>query len=384
MANMCDYSSARPGGAALVSFGIKGVIRYLWSNTSSKGIGPNELDDLVVNGIKVAVVYEEDGEELTVAGGGLRVARIADGLRQALGYPNAPVHFAVDFDPNDEQLAQIVAEVASMDEILPFEERGVYGNYDVIETVVGGGHAKYGWQTYAWSQGKVSSHATLYQYLNGQSINGGAVDYDRNLAEDFGAIDGSTLPASTADDPMIGEALSVKVYQSDLQELGYDLGPAGVDGDKGPATTAAVKKFQTDNGLGVDGIVGPLTAQALKTALAIKRGTSPTPVQDNMPGATDPVSHADPVPAYPLPAGYYFGPKAGPVESVSGYFSHRDDLRTWQQRMRNRGWQITVDGLYGPNTASVTRAFQAQKGLTVDGLIGPNTWAAAWTAPVTP
>jgi len=380
MADLCDYSSARPGGAVLVQFGMRGVIRYLWSNVNSKGLGQVELDDLVANGLKVALVYEEDGRELVEDGGGLRVAKIADGLRQALGISHAPVHFAVDFEPNADELKKIVDEIISIDEIFPFEERGVYGNFDVIEAVVGGGHAKYGWQTYAWSNGRVSEHATLYQYRNGQSINGSAVDFDKNLSEDFGAIDGSTLPASTADDPMIGEVMGVKDYQKALKQLRYNVGD--VDGIKGPQTTAAIKAFQTDQGLAADGIVGPLTAQALSASLAAANGQNPS---DAMPGRNTggdkPVQTL--APKFPLPEGSYFGPKSGPVESVSGYFSHRDDLIVWQQRMRDRGWQITVDGLYGPNTSSVARAFQSEKGLTVDGLIGPQTWAAAWTAPIT-
>lgn len=95
------------------------------------------------------------------------------------------------------------------------------------------------------------------------------------------------------------------------------------------------------------------------------------------------IANGVPAPAYPLAPGYYFGPKAGPVQSVSGYYSHRADLRRWQQRMRDRGWDITVDGLYGPQTAKVAHAFQAEKGLVADGLIGPVTWATAWTAPIT-
>lgn len=59
------------------------------------------------------------------------------------------------------------------------------------------------------------------------------------------------------------------------------------------------------------------------------------------------------------------------------------DVREWQQRMRDRGWRIDVDGWYGPASAAVARAFQAEKGLGVDGVVGPATWAAAWSAPVT-
>ncbi|WP_067470031.1 peptidoglycan-binding protein [Actinomadura macra] len=60
-----------------------------------------------------------------------------------------------------------------------------------------------------------------------------------------------------------------------------------------------------------------------------------------------------------------------------------DDVRTWQARMRARGWHLDVDGRYGPGSETVCRAFQAEKRLGVDGVVGPATWAAAWTAPLT-
>lgn len=60
-----------------------------------------------------------------------------------------------------------------------------------------------------------------------------------------------------------------------------------------------------------------------------------------------------------------------------------DDVRMWQARMRERGWQIQVDGVYGPASKRVTAQFQQEKGLGVDGIVGPLTWAAAWTLPVT-
>jgi len=60
-----------------------------------------------------------------------------------------------------------------------------------------------------------------------------------------------------------------------------------------------------------------------------------------------------------------------------------EDVRTWQARMRQRGWRIDVDGAYGPQSRQVCLAFQREKGLAVDGIVGPQTWAAAWTAPIT-
>jgi|SRR5215831_3062485 len=63
--------------------------------------------------------------------------------------------------------------------------------------------------------------------------------------------------------------------------------------------------------------------------------------------------------------------------------THGHGTREWQQQMSHRGWSIGVDDIYGPESASVCRKFQSEKGLTVDGIVGPETWKAAWTAPVT-
>ena len=121
-------------------------------------------------------------------------------------------------------------------------------------------------------------------------------------------------------------------------------------------------------------VEGGAPASAIPPAL-----TKPKP----KPSSPKPSSPKVKAPAFPLPRGYYFGPKSGPRESVSGYYSHRGDLRRWQAKMATRGWRLVADGLYGPATEDVVRAFQREKGLTVDGKIGPQTWAAAWEAPVT-
>lgn len=60
--------------------------------------------------------------------------------------------------------------------------------------------------------------------------------------------------------------MTIQQIQNLLQYLGYYT--MKVDGISGPGTTAAVKGFQTDNGLDADGIPGLLTQTALVDAVA--------------------------------------------------------------------------------------------------------------------
>lgn len=63
--------------------------------------------------------------------------------------------------------------------------------------------------------------------------------------------------------------------QKALVALGYKLPNHGIDGMRGPETSAAVKQFQQENGLDVDGDPGPNTINALNNAMQ-KRGITIT------------------------------------------------------------------------------------------------------------
>lgn len=83
-------------------------------------------------------------------------------------------------------------------------------------------------------------------------------------------------------------------------------------------------------------------------------------------------------PTYP---GYLFVYKAG----VALRYDH--NVEVWQQRMRDRGWTIGVDGFYGEESSHVCGQFQQDSTahgwpLDYDHVVGPETWRATWERPI--
>ncbi|WP_175609653.1 peptidoglycan hydrolase [Haladaptatus litoreus] len=111
-----------------------------------------------------------------------------------------------------------------------------------------------------------------------------------------------------------------------LEHHGYNLAH---DGSYGPETESTVESFQSAQGLTVDGVVGPNTWSNL-----IVYVTS---------------SSDDP---------YW------PTYAVQHQLNY------------DEGYNISVDGYYGPETEGAIESFQSSAGLTVDGMAGPNTWQA--------
>jgi len=52
-----------------------------------------------------------------------------------------------------------------------------------------------------------------------------------------------------------------------------------------------------------------------------------------------------------------------------------------QNLLRNKGFNVTADGDFGPKTAAAVKSFQSSRGLVADGVVGPKTWAALRAAP---
>jgi N-acetyl-anhydromuramyl-L-alanine amidase AmpD len=118
----------------------------------------------------------------------------------------------------------------------------------------------------------------------------------------------------------------VRTIQYLLQQWGYTL---TVNGTFDTTTQNAVKNFQSSHGLGADGIVGNASWPAL--TILTQQGDS--------------------------------GAK----------------VRAVQSQLNESGAGITVDGAFGPATATAVKNFQTANGLSADGVVGDNTWnKMAW------
>ena len=59
-----------------------------------------------------------------------------------------------------------------------------------------------------------------------------------------------------------------------------------------------------------------------------------------------------------------------------GYGSKGDDVKTLQEMLNSNGYQLEVDGNFGPKTQAAVKDYQKKNNLTVDGIVGKNTWGA--------
>lgn len=90
--------------------------------------------------------------------------------------------------------------------------------------------------------------------------------------------------------------------------------PLAVDGKLGPATEAAIKKFQQEHGCAVDGVVGPETMGALDRALGLPpRSGAPSPA--NPPPGGFPTPGGPPTPRSGRPEGPSGPSPVGPAPS---------------------------------------------------------------------
>lgn len=326
MSEGIDFSWARPGGAAIAAAGKKFVMRYLYPDgQGGKGLDASEVADYRNHSLLIGVVYESSANRaLAGFAAGAADARTSVAQLAALGMSGTVVYFGVDFDVTS-QMATVKDYLSGAASVLGKTRTGVYGEFDVIEQCVGV-VCDYGWQTYAWSRGKVSAKANVYQYLNGQTINGGAVDLCRNLKNDFGAFGGTAPSSGGAGGVRLLEnrsGLTIMELQVLLNAFGYNLQE---DNTNGPATTAAFGNFQEKHDLVKDYILGPLSVAKLQS-----------------------------------------GPGAG---APAGKLTVDGNWGTLTTKAEQRSLGIADDGIRGYNTIG---AEQTRTGAHVDHIDGPDT-----------
>ncbi|EAW33782.1 peptidoglycan-binding protein [Lyngbya sp. PCC 8106] len=145
-----------------------------------------------------------------------------------------------------------------------------------------------------------------------------------------------------------GEA--VRFAQQRFIANGYRI---GFNGQYGPQMKAAVEHFQRNyGGLVVDGIIGENTWRVLCDGDAefrrlgrtfrVRFQTTKYPYDVNMPEL-------------------YQGSVGDAVECL-------------QLRLYDNGFFLFIDGIFGPKTLEVVKAFQRREGLKVDGIVGVQTW----------
>jgi peptidoglycan hydrolase-like protein with peptidoglycan-binding domain len=113
------------------------------------------------------------------------------------------------------------------------------------------------------------------------------------------------------------------------------------------------------------------TLDRLGTAQPAPTSTTTTPPTTVAPAPTSPPTSAAPATtAPPTCPTYTENPGTYPVKLCQ----KGTVVQNVQVYLVRNGYDIEVDGYFGPNTLAAVRDFQASAGLEVDGLVGPDTW----------
>lgn len=185
-----DYSFSRPDIDCLWRAGYRFAVRYATGLSSRKQADRAELAALIARGFHVVVTYQ-DGTSDMLRGRdeGVKDAWAAAADARDFGMPaDRPVYFTLDRDPNSLTASQMNAVKSYLDgaaSVLGRQRVGIYAGFRGIEELVPR-WAPWGWQTFAWSGGRISDKAHFRQYRNGVSTCGGQVDLNESYKPDFG------------------------------------------------------------------------------------------------------------------------------------------------------------------------------------------------------
>lgn len=158
-----DFSWARPDAGSLRGAGYSFVMGYV-SRTAGKSL--TDWHDYANAGLGVGFFFEDDAAQ--VRGGhaqGTADGRFVEGWLRANGVPTSvPVLAAADYDASPGDTPAIAQYMAGFN-LATNNPVGIYGKYTLVEALVTPGMqpTQFGCQTAAWSQGRLSQKAHLYQ-----------------------------------------------------------------------------------------------------------------------------------------------------------------------------------------------------------------------------
>lgn len=164
-----DYSHARPTPAQLQKYGIKFVCRYLLDDARDQGkaLKLAEARALTACGCDIVANFEYATRPTLTRHQGEADAWTSLAELRALGAPsNRPVYFSFDYDVQPGEYGGVLAYLRGAESVLGAGLAGAYGHYGLVEYLARNG-IRWLWQTYAWSHGAWSTHATVRQVHNG-------------------------------------------------------------------------------------------------------------------------------------------------------------------------------------------------------------------------
>lgn len=168
--------------AKLASAGYGFAARYLVPKGYSKRLTRAEAEAITASGMNIVSVFETTANRPV---GGAKNGYIdgAAAYREALAIGQSKgtaIYFAVDYDAQPEDYDAIAAYLQAAAGQIPGYWVGVYGSHSVVEAMIGRSAAQCGWQTYAWSKGKKSQLANIFQHQNGVTVAGHPVDLNES------------------------------------------------------------------------------------------------------------------------------------------------------------------------------------------------------------
>lgn len=162
-----DYSFARPAPLAIVGAGVRLVVRYISPTRSNKkNLTAVERDGLLAAGLSVMLVWEAVATDpLRGATVGQQHGSQAGVFAHDLGYPTGfPIIAAVDFQVIGQQITPVMEYLAAFQGACGYP-MGVYGNDTMVTAAHDAGVSVLGWQTRAWSHGRLSPFADVRQEI---------------------------------------------------------------------------------------------------------------------------------------------------------------------------------------------------------------------------